>query len=78
MDRYNTPPKNKDQIEAMSKENVLRMINTDPIRAKYFNKLRKSGQLQIGGRRTNKNKKKHKKLSRRSSNKKNRKSMKRK
>ena len=72
------PPTRKNQIQAMSEENALRMLKTDPIRAKYFNKLRTSSQLQIGGRRTNKNKKKYKKLPRRRSSKKNRKSMKRK
>ena len=78
--RYNTPPAIKNRIEAVSPTNAERMIKTDPIRAKYFNKLRTSSQLNIGGRRTNKNKKKHQKLSRqrRTYSKKNRKSMKRK
>jgi hypothetical protein len=83
--RYNTPPAIKNRIEAVSPTNAERMIKTDPIRAKYFNKLRTSSQLNIGGRKnhktiSNKNKKKHKKLSRqrRHHSKKNRKSMKRK
>ena len=76
--RYDTPPR-KNQIEAMSKENALRMTSTDQIRAKYLNALVLNNRLTLGGRRTNKNKKKHKKLSRRRHHsKKNRKSMKRK
>jgi len=73
--RYDDPHY-KGRIEAISPESATRMGTMDPIRAKYFNKLRTSSQLNIGGRRTNKNKKKHRKLSRHS--KKNRKSMKRK
>jgi hypothetical protein len=59
---------------------VKRMQKTDPIRAKYLNALVLNNRLQLGGRRTNKNKKKHKKISRqrRHHSKKNRKSMKRK
>ena len=78
--RYDTPPR-KNQIEAMSKENALRMTSTDQIRAKYLNALVLNHRLKLGGRKTNKNKKKHKKLSRRrrhSDSKKIRKSMKRK
>jgi ABC-type Zn uptake system ZnuABC Zn-binding protein ZnuA len=66
---------------AISPENVKRMQETDPIRAKYLSTLVKEKKLKLGGRRTNKNKKKHKKLSRRRRHhhsKKNRKSIKRK
>jgi hypothetical protein len=76
----------KDKIESFSPENAEKMARigaTDRIRARYLNKLRMSGLLTLGGRRTNKNKKKYNKLSRRRHrrdryNKKNRKSMKRK
>lgn len=63
----------------MSPENIERMQQTDPTRAKYLSTLVKHKKLQLGGRRTNKNKKKHRKLSRRRTyNKKNKMSMKRK
>ena len=76
--RYDDP-RYKGRIEAISPESATRMGTMDPIRAKYFNKLRTSSQLNIGGRRTNKNKKKHGKVStRRRYSKKNRNSMKRK
>jgi hypothetical protein len=78
--RYDDP-RYKGRIEAISPESATRMGTMDPIRAKYFNKLRTSSQLNIGGRRTNKNKKKHRKVSTRRRyrySKKNRNSMKRK
>jgi hypothetical protein len=63
----------------MSPENIERMQQTDPTRAKYLSTLVKHKKLQLGGRRTNKNKKKHRKLSRRRTySKKNKRSMKRK
>ena len=83
-DLYNDPRYNKDKIESFSPENAEQMARigvTNPIRAKYFNKLRTNSQLNIGGKSAIKNKKKHNnKLSRRRHryNKKNRKSMKRK
>jgi len=80
----NNPRRYEDDIftevgSKMSEENVERMGNTDRNRAKLLSTLVKHKKLQLGGRRTNKNKKKHRKLSRRRTySKKNRKSMKRK
>lgn len=74
-------PQYKGKIEAVSPENVKLMQQMDPIRAKYFNRLRTNSQLNIGGRSksiSSKNKKKYNKLSRRRYSKKNKKSMKRK
>jgi hypothetical protein len=66
----NNPRRYEDDIftevgSKMSEENVERMGNTDRNRAKLLSTLVKHKKLQLGGRRTNKNKKKHRKLSRR-------------
>ena len=75
---YDDPPSYK--VKAISEDNAAKMGKTDQIRAKYLNALVLNNRLTLGGRRTNKNKKKHQKLSRqrRTYSKKNRKSMKRK
>jgi hypothetical protein len=79
----NNPRRYEDDIftevgSKMSEENVERMGNTDRNRAKLLSTLVKHKKLQLGGR-TNKNKKKHRKLSRRRTySKKNRRFMKRK
>jgi len=70
------PPSRAISLESSKKMEITR--ENDPTRAKYFNALLLNNRLQLAGRRTNKNKKKYKKLSRRRIHKKNRKSMKRK